>query len=122
MAVQIIVHLLISVMWMFLSETYTLNSFLIGFLIGALLLTILRRSIPGKLYLLRVYSIIKLIIIFLRELILSYIEIVKLVYLKEPSFELGVFAYLTALKSYFELTIIAILITITPGSFSFSIS
>src|SRR5690625_6640183 len=82
MAFQIIVHLLISVMWMFLSETYTLNSFLIGFLIGALLLTILRRFIPGKLYLLRVYSIIKLIIIFLRELILSNIEIVKLVYQK----------------------------------------
>ncbi|HLS35434.1 MAG TPA: Na+/H+ antiporter subunit E [Bacillota bacterium] len=122
MAFQIIVHLLISVMWMFLSETYTLNSFLIGFLIGALLLTILRRFIPGKLYLLRVYSIIKLIIIFLRELILSNIEIVKLVYQKEPSFEPGVFAYPTELKSNWELTLLANLITLTPGSLSVAIS
>src|SRR5690625_1163304 len=116
MAFQIIVHLLISVMWMFLSETYTLNSLLIGFLIEALLLTILRRFIPGKLYLLRVYSIIILIIIFFIKLIISNIEIVNHAYQKEPSLEPGMFAYPTEHKSNWEFTLVANLITLTPGS------
>lgn len=122
MAFQIVVHLLISVMWMFLSETYTIGSFFVGFLIGAVLLTALRRFIPGRLYLVRVYHIVKLVLIFIRELILSNIEIVKLVYQRKPSFEPGIFAYPTNLKSDWEITLLANLITLTPGSLSVAIS
>jgi len=122
MAFQIVVHLLISIMWMFLVETYTIGSFLVGFLVGAILLFLLRRFIPGRLYLIRLLLILKLILIFIRELILSNIEIVKLVYKKEPTFEPGIFAYPTELTSDWELTLLANLITLTPGSLSVAIS
>lgn len=122
MAFQIVIHLLISIMWMFLSETYTFASFSIGFLIGVILLTFLRRFLPDKLYLIRAYNILKLILIFLRELIHSNIEIVKLVYQREPDFEPGIFAYPTELTSNWEITLLANLITLTPGSLSVAIS
>lgn len=122
MAFQIIVHLLISIMWMFLSETYTFTSFAVGFLVGGILLILLRKFIPGKLYLIRLFSILKLLLIFIRELILSNIEIVKLVYKKRPNFEPGIFAYPTDLKSDWELTLLANLITLTPGSLSVAFS
>lgn len=122
MAFQIVVHLLISVMWMFLSESYTLASFSVGFLVGGVLLILLRKFLPGKLYLIRVFNIIKLLLIFIRELILSNIEIVKLVYKPKPNFEPGIFAYPTDLKSNWELTLLANLITLTPGSLSVAFS
>lgn len=122
MAFQIIVHLLIAFMWMFLSEAYTFGTFVIGFIIGMILLILLNKLIPGQLYLKRVYNILKLMIIFFRELILSNLEIVKLVYKRNPRFEPGIFGLPTSLKTNWEITLLANLITLTPGTLSVAIS
>lgn len=122
MPFQIVVNLTIAIMWMFLSEKYTFTSFILGYGIGALLLMFLRKFIPGQFYLLRVYKLLKLIIIFIRELISSNIEIVKLVYQRKPNFEPGIFALPTELKSAWEITLLTNLITLTPGTLSVAIS
>lgn len=122
MAFQIVIHLLITGMWMILNESYTFGSFLIGLLIGAILLITLQKFLPSDLYLKRIYYILKLLIIFLRELILSNIEIVKLVYQRKPTFEPGIFKYPLTLEKNWEITLLANLITLTPGTLSVAIS
>lgn len=122
MPFQIIINIIISIMWMFLSETYTVVSFLSGYLLGILLLFLLRRFIPGRFYIVTLFKIIKLILIFTRELISSNIAIVKLVYQRAPVYEPGIFALPTDLKTDWEITLLANLITLTPGSLSVSIS
>ncbi|GEN31027.1 multicomponent Na+:H+ antiporter subunit E [Cerasibacillus quisquiliarum] len=122
MAFQIVINLIIAMMWMFLSESYSISSFIAGYVLGILLLLIMRRLLPGRFYLERFFKIIQLILLFIKELIKSNIDIVKLVYTPKPDIEPGIFAYETELKSDWELTLLANLITLTPGTLSVAIS
>ncbi|MFD1038558.1 Na+/H+ antiporter subunit E [Virgibacillus byunsanensis] len=122
MAFQIVINLIIAVMWMFLSESYSTASFIAGYLLGILLLLLLNRFIPDTFYLKRFVKIIKLVFLFIKELVISNIDIVKLVYSRKPDFEPGIFALPTDLKSNWEITLLANLISLTPGTLSIAIS
>ncbi|WP_164668537.1 Na+/H+ antiporter subunit E [Virgibacillus doumboii] len=122
MPFQIVINVIIAIMWMFLKESYSAASFITGYIIGILLLLLLNRFIPDTFYLDRVYKIIKLILLFIKELISSNIDIVKLVYKRKPEFEPGIFAMPTELKSNWEITLLANLITLTPGTLSVAVS
>ncbi len=122
MAFQIVVNLIISFMWMFLSESYTFITFIIGYIVGILLLLILNRFFNERFYLERFHKIILLFYIFIRELILSNLDVVKLVYAKNPNFEPGIFAMPIDVKKNWEITLLANLISLTPGTLSIAIS
>lgn len=122
MAFQIVVNLIISFMWMFLSESYTLLTFTIGYIVGILLLLVLNRFFEERFYLERFHKIILLFYIFIRELVLSNIDVVKLVYAKNPNFEPGIFAMPIDVKKNWEITLLANLITLTPGTLSIALS
>ncbi|HLR66527.1 Na+/H+ antiporter subunit E [Virgibacillus alimentarius] len=122
MAFQIVINLIIAFMWMFLSETYTAPSFIGGYILGMLLLLLLKRFIPGDFYIKRVISILKLILLFIKELISSNIDIVKLVYTPKLEFEPGIFVMPTDLKSDWEITLLANLISLTPGTLTIAVS
>ncbi|MGM8213787.1 Na+/H+ antiporter subunit E [Virgibacillus sp. W0430] len=122
MAFQIVINLIISFMWMFLSESYTFPSFIFGYLLGLVLILVLDRFLPSSFYLKRVFKIVKLVFIFFRELVLSNIDIVRLVYKRKPNIEPGIFAMPTELKSDWEITLLANLITLTPGTLSVAIA
>lgn len=124
MPFQIIIHLVISFMWMLLNESYTGSSFIAGYLIGAVLLFLLKRFLPGAFYLQRLWKVCKLILLFIKELILSNIDIVKLVYTPnlKDKVEPGIFAYPIELTKGWEITLLANLITLTPGTLSVAMS
>ena len=122
MAIQIVVNLFISFMWMFLSEDYSFQSFLFGYIIGALLLYLLNRFFPSRFYMYPIYKILVLILIFARELILSNISIVKLVYGRKLDFEPGIFEMPIEVTRSWEITLLANLITLTPGTLTVAIS
>lgn len=122
MPFQIILNIIIAVMWMFLSEAYSFSAFFSGYLIGILLLLVLQRFIPDTFYMKRVVKIISLVFLFIRELVLSNIEIVKLVYARKPDIEPAIFAFPIELKSNWEITLLANLITLTPGTLSVAVA
>ena len=122
MPFQILMNLIISFMWMLLNESYTIPTFIWGFLVGILLLFLFQKFIPGHFYLYPVLKIIRLILIFIRELILSNIDIVKLVYKRNLNFEPGIFSYPLEVKKDWQITLLANLITLTPGTLSVAIS
>src|SRR5699024_4275718 len=109
-------------MWMFLSEDYSFQSFLFGYIIGALLLYLLNRFFPSRFYMYPIYKILVLILIFARELILSNISIVKLVYGRKLDFEPGIFEMPIEVTRSWEITLLANLITLTPGTLTVAIS
>ncbi|GGC92362.1 Na(+)/H(+) antiporter subunit E [Thalassobacillus devorans] len=119
---QIVINIVIALMWMFLSESYTFTTFLVGYIIGIILLYVLRRFIPDAFYLNRVLKVIKLLLLFNKELILSNIDIVKLVYKPKLDVQPGIFALPTELKSNWEITMLANLISLTPGTLSIAVS
>lgn|SRR5690625_2365046 len=122
MSLQLTLNLIIAFMWMFLTESYQFPSFLTGFIIGAFLLFLLRRFLPKKFYLYRVYKFISLVFLFIKELIKSNLSIVKLVYQPKRNYNPGIFALPTELKSDWEIAILTSLITLTPGTLSVAIS
>ncbi|SFA69706.1 multicomponent Na+:H+ antiporter subunit E [Lentibacillus halodurans] len=122
MTFQIVINLIIAVMWMFLSESYTVSSLITGYILGVLLLLLLNRFIPDTFYLRRIFKIAGLIVLFIKELISSNFSIVKLAYKKNPEFEPGIFALPTELTSNWEITLLANLISLTPGTLSVAVS
>ncbi|WP_366247207.1 Na+/H+ antiporter subunit E [Terribacillus aidingensis] len=122
MAFQVCINLLIAFMWMFLGESYSIAGFVTGYIVGIALLFLLRRFLKGPFYLWRGYKILVLALIFIKELILSNFEITKLVYARRLDINPGIFTLETELKTDWEITLLATLITLTPGTVTMAVS
>jgi multicomponent Na+:H+ antiporter subunit E len=122
MTFQLILNLLIGVIWMFLSESYSFASFLVGFVIGAALLFLLNRFIPDSYYFKQVKAIGYLMFLFIKELIMANIEVLKWVYKPKLDFQPGIIALPIDVKKNWEITLLANLITLTPGTLSVDVS
>ena len=64
MALQFVLNIILAIIWMFLSGSYTFNNFLLGFLIGIGLVYLFKKYCLVVLFK-RVYKVIKLIVVFL---------------------------------------------------------
>lgn len=122
MPFQIVLNIIIAIMWMFLSETYTFTTFFVGYILGIFLIFIMRRFISKPFYLNKVWKALLLILLFIRELIVSSIDIVKFVYKKDLDNRPGIFALPLEVKGDWEVTILANLISLTPGTLSLAVS
>lgn len=122
MAFQILVNIVLAVSWMFLQNSYTLISFIYGYMIGVFILFILRRFLIFDFYLQRVWAIIKLLTLFIVELIKANIDVIKVVLSPKLTNQPGIVAVTTKLESDFEITLLAALISLTPGTVSMDFS
>lgn len=122
MAIQITLNFLLAFIWLFLSGSYTLNNLLLGYLLGLGIVYLFNKALPGKFYLIRVYKIIKLIIVFLIELIKANIDVLKIVLQPKLQNQPGFFTYHTDLKTNWQIVLLSNLITLTPGTVVLGIS
>ena len=123
MAIQVLINVLLAAPWMMLSETYTFGAFIFGYLFGILFVLAALPLLPGKhLYLRPVWKTIVLAGIFMKELVLANIDVIKIVIQKEIKNEPAFFAYPTELKKDWEITLLSQLITLTPGTIVVAIS
>ena len=76
----------------------------------------MHRFFGSQFYLRRLFSIINLLFIFNWELILSSILIIKQILSPKLDIKPGIFTYKTELQGDWELTVLAMLLTLTPGS------
>lgn len=118
MPIQLLLNLLIAVLWVFLkdADTFEIPDFVAGFLIGVVIIFLMHRFFGTPFYLIRGYSMLKLLWIFNYELWTSSILIMKQILLPSATFEPGTFSYETKLKSDWEVTALALLLMLTPGS------
>jgi multicomponent Na+:H+ antiporter subunit E len=122
MALQILLNLVIAFIWMFLNSSWDAITFFKGYLIGLGLIFALRRFLPHQFYLQKVWAIIKLLVLFLKELLLSSITVLKQILSPRLDIRPGIFALPTELKSDWEITLLACLITLTPGTLTLDVS
>lgn len=116
MPFQILLNFFIAFLWMFLSSSMTTTTFVIGYLIGLILLLVMRRFFPGRLYFEWLWAAIKLAFLFLKELTLSNIAVLRLVIKPQLDIQPRFFAMPTDLKEDWEITLLSSLITLTPGT------
>ena len=116
MAFQIVLNFFIATVWMFLSSSMTPQTFVIGYLIGIILLLMIRRFFNERLYFEWVWAAFKLTLLFLRELTLSNISVLRLVIRPKLDIKPRFFAMPTDLEKDWEITLLSSLITLTPGT------
>lgn len=122
MAAQFIVNLLVAIIWLFVTDSYTLNNFVLGFLFGLILVYLLHHVMPGRFYLVRIYRIIVLILTFLSELIKANFDVLKIILKPSITNKPGFFVYETDLKKDWQIVLLSNLITLTPGTVVLGIS
>lgn len=122
MAFQILLNVILAFVWMFLTVSFDGASFLVGYMIGLFIIFILRRFFHSRFYLVPLFVIIKLLFIFFKELILSNIAVAKVVMQRSLTIQPAIFALPTQLKKEWEITVLAMLITLTPGTLVLDVS
>lgn len=112
----------LAVIWVATTGSFTIVNLIFGFLLGLVCRHIVReqrgvqwrRMRPGKLAVLAA--------IFVRELILSAWRVARLVVSPGMDLKPGIFAYHLGVQRDFEITLLANLITLTPGTLSVDVS
>lgn len=122
MAAQILLNVFLAVVWMFIKVSYDPVTFIVGYFFGLLIIYLFRRFFSARFYLLRVWAVISLIFLFIKELVLSNIAVLKLVLSPKLNIRPGIFALETQLKSDWEITLLSNLITLTPGTLVIDVS
>lgn len=122
MAYQILLNVLLACCWMFLNDNYSGASFFSGYALGVLCLLFMRRFFPERLYFVKVWAIVKLLLIFTREVILANISVLKTILSPKLNIRPGIFAFRTDLTSDWEITVLSSMITLTPGTLVIDIS
>lgn len=118
MAGQFLLNLFIALLWVLLKDEDALHiqTIVTGFIIGIIIVYTMRRFFGGEFYLRRVFAIFKLIGIFTSELTMSSVVVIKHIISPKITLEPGIFSYKTILSSDWEITALALLLTLTPGS------
>ncbi|SDN98739.1 multisubunit sodium/proton antiporter, MrpE subunit [Psychrobacillus sp. OK028] len=122
MAFQILLNVLIAFTWMFLSVSFKPTTFIVGYILGLLMLFMLRKSLSTRFYMDRLWAVIKLGTLFIKELVLSNISVLKLILKPTMPIRPAIFAMPTVLEQDWEITLLSSLITLTPGTIVIDIS
>lgn len=118
MAGQFLLNIFIAFLWVLLKDedAFRIDTLVTGFLIGSVIVFIMRRFYGGRFYLHRVLSVLKLILIFVSEIVQSGVVVIRHILSPKIIIEPGIFKYKTILHGDWEVTTLALLLTLTPGS------
>ncbi|EOC0639448.1 Na+/H+ antiporter subunit E [Staphylococcus pseudintermedius] len=116
MAIQIVINLFLAIFWLFVSDSYTMNAFVLGYLFALLLVFLMRKLLPGRFYVITLYKVIKLVFVFLLELIKANIDVLRIILQPRIKNESAFFVYETDLEHPWQVALLSNLITLTPGT------
>lgn len=118
----VIVNLLLTLVWTVVTGSFTLHNLALGFLIGAVSLLLVREQLPASLNRARPVKVLLLAGLFFKELTLSAIKVALMVLRPNMRLRPGIFAFPLTITRDFEITLLANLITLTPGTLSVDVS
>jgi multicomponent Na+:H+ antiporter subunit E len=121
---QFILNLFIAALWFLLKDEpeAQFTTFVSGFFVGIMILYAMHRFFGTKFYLRRVMKIVTLILLFIQELLLSSMSVLKQILTPNLNITPGIFTYETELRGDWEITTLALLLTLTPGSVVMEVS
>ena len=117
-----LVNVLLSLAWAAVSGSFVLANLLFGFLLGALALSLIREQVGSVGYFSRLRRVASLILLFLYELLMSALRVSALILKPNMNLKPGILAYDLKVDRDHEITLLANLITLTPGTLSVEVS
>ncbi|MFN3547667.1 MAG: Na+/H+ antiporter subunit E [Mesorhizobium sp.] len=115
-------NILLALAWMVVTGSATFVNFLFGYALGAGALYLIREQVGSLGYFARSRRVLSLALLFVYELILSSWRVAMLVVTPDMKLKPGIFAYPLKVDRDFEITLLANLITLTPGTLSVDVS
>lgn len=116
------INMLLALAWAGVTGSFALSNVLFGFALGAIALFLIRREIGSLGYFARMRRILALVALFTYELVLSTWKVAVISISPRMDIQPGLFAYPLKLDRDAEITLLANLITLTPGTLSVDVS
>ncbi len=113
---------LFALAWLAVSGSFTIPNLLLGVVAGALSLALIRDHIRPDGRRIRPLKVLSLLLLFIKELALSAWKVAVLVASPKMALKPGIFAFPLTVDRDFEITLLANLITLTPGTLSVDVS
>ncbi|MGF0524189.1 Na+/H+ antiporter subunit E [Agrobacterium pusense] len=118
-----VVQLLFVAVWLAVTGSLTLANIIFALIISTLALWLIRHQLPGgRNHWLRLGRVLSLVLLFFKELELSAWKVAVMVTRPKLDVQPGIFAYPLTVTTDFEITLLANLITLTPGTLSVDVS
>ncbi len=115
-------HIILALVWTAVTATFSFENLIIGLILGYIVLLVVGPAIDQSGYTRRVYKAITLFLFFIKELFVSSIRVAKDV--MRPGFHMksGVVAIPLDVTGNLEITLLANMISLTPGTLSLEVS
>ncbi|WP_455272280.1 Na+/H+ antiporter subunit E [Rhizobium herbae] len=118
----IILNLVLTLVWALVSGSFSAHNLVLGFAVGALSMWLVREQFPAVLHRVSLLKLLLLGAVFFKELWLSAFKVAIIVLRPNMRLRPGIFAFPLTLTRDFEITLLANLITLTPGTLSVDVS
>ena len=116
-------NILIAIIWYGLSSSRSPVSLIVGFIMGFLLLSLLRSMITKRSYSFKLFGFLKFFILFIKEFLLSNINMIKIILFKSNAdIHPQIIQYHVPDLAPHQTLILSQCITLTPGTTSIDIS
>ncbi|MEP3437418.1 MAG: Na+/H+ antiporter subunit E [Hoeflea sp.] len=117
-----LVNVLLALTWAAVTGSFTFLNFAFGFVLAVSALSLIREQVGSIGYFSRARRVISLLLLFVYELVLSAWKVAVVVLSPRMDLKPGILAYPLRVDRDFEITILANLITLTPGTLSVDVS
>lgn len=117
-----VLSLVSAVIWAAITGSASIQNLLLGFGLATLALWIVRQEIGSRDRVQRLGRLLSLLLLFFKELALSAWKVAVLVLRPRIEVNPGIFAFPLTVDRDFEITLLANLITLTPGTLSVDVS
>lgn len=117
-----LLHILLALIWTAVTATFSFGNLLVGLVLGYFVLAVVGPALDKSQYTRRVRKAIFLIVYFLKELFVSSIRVAIDVMRPGFSMKSGVVDIPLEAQSDLEITLLANMISLTPGTLSLEVS
>ena len=122
MKVQFLLNLILTIVWVFLTGSLAFVNFLFGFMLSFVVLWLISRKQENRKYYVIAPRVIGFLFYFLYELFKANLQVAADVVTPKFYMQPGIVAYPLEAKTDSEITMLANLISLTPGTLSLDVS
>ncbi len=117
-----LINVLLALSWAAVTGSFSPLNMAFGFVLAAATLSLIREQVGSVGYFSRARRVVSLALLFFYELVLSAVKVAILVLSPRMNLKPGIMAYPLKVDRDFEITLLANLITLTPGTLSVDVS
>jgi multicomponent Na+:H+ antiporter subunit E len=117
-----LLNIILAIVWAALLADFTEINLLVGFILGYVMIWLMQYIIGTSAYLVKIRQIINIVALFSWELLMSNLRVAHSVLSAKDKMKPAIVAIPLDIKSDAEITMLANMITLTPGTLSLDVS